>query len=221
MCGRYGLIDLKKLKERFDLVSDEFLDLKPRYNIAPSQNLPVMVKDQVSGHNKAELMRWGLIPSWSPDGKFASINARAETVATKSSFSRPLRTKRCLIPASFFFEWKQTKEGKVPYLIKLKNEEVFSFAGLYDENDRVEDKPIQTYTIITTEPNELMEQIHDRMPVIFKKSDEKIWLDESIIEPKKLLPLLHAFPASLMEAYPVSSLVNAPHNDAPEIIKPA
>lgn len=222
MCGRYGLVDTSKLRDRFELDNSEVLrGLKPRYNIAPSQWLPIITRDQVADHNKAELMKWGLIPHWAKDPKIAymMINARAETLHQKPSYQKPLRSQRCLIPATHFFEWKQTKEGKIPYLIRLKNAEMFSFAGLYDVNNKVEDKEIKTYTIITTEPNSLVEPIHNRMPVILKKTTENIWLDPTITDPEKLLGLLVPFSPSLMEAYPVFSTVNDPANDYSDIIK--
>lgn len=222
MCDRYGFIDPSRLKDRYEIENwNEFRDLEPRYNIAPSQWLPVVTRDQVTNHNKAEFMRWGLVPHWAKDPKIANmmINARAETLHQKPSYQKPLRSQRCLIPATYFIEWRTTKDGKVAYLIKLKNQEAFSFAGLYDTNDKVEDKEIKTYTIITTEPNNLMEPIHNRMPVILKKTTENIWLDPTITDPEKLLGLLVPFFPALMEAYPVSSLVNDPKNDFPEITK--
>ncbi len=223
MCGRYGFTDPSRIKDRYEIENwNEFRDLKPRYNIAPSQWLPVITRDKVTNHNKAELMRWGLLPAWSSDpGKAAMmINARAETLHQKPSYQKPLRSQRCLIPATHFFEWRQTKEGKIPYLIRLKNAEIFSFAGLYDVNTKVEEgKEIKTYTIITTESNSLVEPIHNRMPVILKKTTENIWLDLSITDPEKLLGLLVPYSAGLMEAYPVFSTVNDPANDYSDIIK--
>jgi len=208
--------------ERFDL-ENRIADLKARYNVAPSQWMPVVIRDEVTKHNQAELMRWGLIPHWAKDPKIAymMINARAETLDKKPSFSVPLKKKRCLIPATGFFEWRVTKEGKVPYYIKLKDEDMFAFAGLYDDNDRALEKPVRTYTIITTEPNKLLEPIHNRMPVILKKTTENIWLDPEFEDVEKLKGMLVPYAANLMEAYPVSTLVNTPYNDVPEILKPA
>lgn len=218
MCGRYGLVDTSKLRDSFDIDnSDELRDLKPRYNVAPSQWLPVITRN---GKNHVQLMRWGLLPHWAKDPKIAymMINARAETLHSKPSYQKPLRTQRCLVPASYFFEWRETKEGKVPYLIRLKNHEIFAFAGLYDVNDKVEEKELKTYTIITTEPNSLVEPIHNRMPVILKKTTENIWLDPDY-DVEKLKGLLVPFSSSFMAAYPVSSLVNDPKNDFEEITK--
>ncbi|MDP3982700.1 MAG: SOS response-associated peptidase [bacterium] len=222
MCGRYGFVDPSKIRERYEVENPQDLrDLKPRYNIAPSQWLPIITRDQVIIHNKVELMKWGLLPAWSSDPKKAAmmINARAETIHQKPSYQKPLRFQRCLIPVTHFFEWKQTKEGKVPYLIRLKNAEMFSFAGVYDVNEKVEDKPVKTYTIITTEPNSLVEPIHNRMPVILKKTTENIWLDPTITDPEKLLGLLTPFSPGLMEAYPIFSTVNDPANDYSDVIK--
>lgn len=219
MCGRYGLEDPDKIYERFDVTNR--VVLKPRYNIAPSQNLPIVVISG-QGNRKVELMRWGLLPSWASDPKLANmmVNARAETINKKPSYAKPLKHQRCLIPASYFFEWKQTKEGKIPYLIKLKNDEIFAFAGVFDINEKVEDRPLKTYTIITTEPNEMVGEIHNRMPVILNRASEKIWLDPQIEDTEKLMGLLKPFPANLMEAYPVFTTVNDPKNDIPDVTQP-
>lgn len=219
MCGRYGLDDPDQIYERFNVTNRVML--KPRYNIAPSQTLPVIHKSE-QGHNKVELMRWGLLPSWASDPKIANmmINARSESLHRKPSYAKPLKHQRCLIPASYFFEWKQTKDGKIPFLIKLKNDSLFAFAGIYDENEKIEGKPIKTYTIITTEPNEMVGEIHNRMPVILNRASEKIWLDPDVTDEEKLLGLLKPFPANLMESYPVFSIVNDPKNDIPDITAP-
>lgn len=219
MCGRYGLVSPKKLKERFE-VDNDFDELSPRYNIAPSQNSPVITKHSP---NQLQIMRWGLIPIWAKDAKigYSMINARAESVAEKPSYKNLLKSHRCLIPASNFYEWKKTPEGKDPYCIKLKGEDIFAFAGLYSEwTDKETGKQILTYTIITCEPNSLMKDIHDRMPVILDKDGEEAWLNPDTVEVEHLLPLLIPFDADKMEAYKISSLINKPQNDLKEILKP-
>ncbi len=220
MCGRYGIAKPNKIYDRFELISD-IIDLKPKFNAAPSDWMPVIFKDK-DGKNRVEMMRWGFIPAWAKDPKIANmtINARAETVHQKPSYQKPLKYQRCIIPVTHFFEWKQTSEGKVPYVIRLKDQEIFAFAGLFDTNDKAYGKEIKTFTIITTEPNELVAPIHNRMPVILKRSTENIWLDPTITDSEKALSFLQPFPANLMEAYAVFSEVNDPANDHPDIIKP-
>ncbi len=217
MCGRYGLIDTDGLKDRFYTRND--LNLKPRYNIAPGQELPVVVN---TGENTLELMKWGLIPFWGKDPKigYKMINARAESVAGKTSFRKALQLHRCLVPASGFFEWKQVAGGKRAYYFHLKSSDLFAFAGLYDTWHDPAGKEVKTYTIITTEPNKTVAQVHNRMPVMLGKEQEATWLDPDITEPQRLLPLLIAYPDREMEAYPVGSLVNSPANDSPDLIKP-
>lgn len=148
------------------------------------------------------------------------MNARAETISKKPSYQKPLKFKRCLIPATHFFEWKDTSEGKVPYCFKLKSDEMFSFAGLYDINDKAEEQQLISFTIITTAPNELVAPVHPRMPVIFKKTTENIWLDPTITDPDKLVGYLATFPAALMNGYAVSRELNYSKIDNPNFIKP-
>jgi putative SOS response-associated peptidase YedK len=219
MCGRYGLAaDEKTLLDRYELPS-EMVGFKPRYNIAPTQNLPVITNQD---KKKIEIMKWGLIPFWAKDIRIGQkmINARAEGIESKPSFRKPIKSQRCLVPASYFFEWMRTEEGKVPYLIRVKDEDVFSFAGLYDEVIDAEGKPLRSFTIITTEPNSLMSKIHNRMPVILKKEDEAKWLNPDLTETDEILKFLKPYSANDMEAYVVSNLVNSPANDYEDLIKP-
>lgn len=219
MCGRYGFAaDGDAIIDRFELPSDT-LDFKPRYNIAPTQFLPVITNQ---GEKKLEIMKWGLIPFWAKDIRIGNkmINARAEGIEIKPAFRKPLRSQRCLVPATYFIEWKRDGKEKVPYLIKLKDKEIFAFAGLFDEVKDADGKPLRSYTIITTEPNSYMEQIHDRMPVILKKEDEYKWLNPDIHEPDQLLPFLKPYSAEDMEAYIISSKVNNPFFDDEELISP-
>jgi putative SOS response-associated peptidase YedK len=160
-------------------------------------------------------MEWGLIPFWSKKGK-GLINARAETVSSKPSFKRAFRSKRCLVPASSFFEWQQTSEGKVPFLIKLKDQELFALAGLYEEWTNAEGEPIKTYAILTCGPNTLMAPIHNRMPVILTPRAEGTWLNPAAELPA-LRQLLKPYAASQMEAYLVSRDVNSPANEGPSL----
>jgi putative SOS response-associated peptidase YedK len=218
MCGRYAIVLAGDgtLQRRFSLeeLGD---DATPHFNVAPTQTLPVVTRNSP---NRVEMMRWGLIPSWAKDMTIGSkmINARAETVAEKPAFRRPLRSQRCLVPASGFFEWKRDGDGKTPHFIHLPEEPLFAFAGLYDVWRDPDGRTIKSYTILTTAPNTLMAEIHNRMPVILRREDEDEWLDPANSEPERLLPLLRSYPASEMAAYPVSRAVNSPANDMPDIL---
>ena len=216
MCGRYGFIKSKDISKRFDKPISPKIELRDRYNVAPSQEMPVVT------YNDIELMRWGLIPFWAKDEKigYSMINARVESVATKPSYRKAFQLQRVIVPAGGFYEWKKTSDGKVPYWITLKNDDMFGFAGLFETwKDPKTGNEIKTYTILTSEPNEITSTIHDRMPVILRKELEKEWLNPDITEPDKLLPLLTPYPSELMKAYPVSTLVNKPMNDNPDLIK--
>lgn len=225
MCGRYGfsIKDAKEVIGRFDLINtlDEIEKLDTHYNIPPGTLNPVVVNTS-EGYKMGRFF-WGLIPSWSKDEsmRYKTINARAEGIEMKASYRKPFVSKRCLIPASWYFEQDKSTNPKTPYLIKLKDDSTFSFAGLYDVwHDKVNDKDIYSFTIITTEPNKLQGKIHDRMPVILPKEEEKEWLNPDLIEPEQLHKFLKPYPDEEMEMYPVSSVVNIPKNDSEEVTKP-
>jgi len=222
MCGRFTLtLLLAELEKRF-FIDEIMASLQPRYNIAPTQNVAVIINKENPGRVLTQ-MRWGLIPSWADDPKIGSrmINARAETVAEKPSFKKLLVQKRCLIPADGFYEWKKNGKVKTPLRITLQDEKPFAFAGLWEKwTDPKTKLEIHSCTIITCEANSFLQAIHDRMPVILKKEAEDVWLDGSIVEPAQLTKLLVPFPAKEMRAYPVSSLVNSPSYDGPECVKP-
>jgi putative SOS response-associated peptidase YedK len=173
--------------------------------------------------NRMGELKWGLIPEWAKDEKIAyrTLNARAETLLEKPAFKIPFQRKRCLIPADSFYEWKKTKTGKQPMRIMLKSKELFSFAGLFDTWAAPDGTKISTCTIITTTPNELVAEMHDRMPVILRREDEAVWLDRSIRDIELLGSLLKPYPAEHMLAYPVSPLVGNVKNDVAECIKEA
>ncbi|MGH7409756.1 MAG: SOS response-associated peptidase [Candidatus Methylomirabilis sp.] len=222
MCGRFTrTVDLQTVARRFGVhaMMDEGIASPPRYNIAPTQAVIVVGDD---GQRFLIQMRWGLIPSWAKDPAIGNrmINARAETLAVKPAFRVALRKRRCLVVADGFYEWQQRGRGKQPVYIVLKTREPFSFAGLWETWTAPEGKEIKSCTIITTEANELLKPIHDRMPVILTREAEAIWLDPSIQEPVKALPLLKPYPSEEMEVYPVRRLVNSPNNDTPECIVP-
>lgn len=214
MCGRYGFSvkDEREFLNRFEIETINF-ELRDSYNVSPTQEMPVIERHSP---NSLHLRKWGVQPGWS---KMFLINAQAEKVATSNMWKKSLSESRCIIPANFFYEWKRTTDGKQPYLIHLKNKQMFGFAGLlvtYHDEDK---KEKEGFVIITTTPNSLMEKIHNRMPVILKKEDEDDWLNPDNVEPEQLLKLLKPYPASEMDAYPVSSLVNTPKNNFKEITK--
>lgn len=224
MCGRYTIVHShKELIDRFR-VTRQLIESGERFNVAPSQSIPVVVKESAGSDNVLAAMNWGLIPVWAykvPKPPRPMINARAETLMEKKTFSGPLKKRRCLIPADGFYEWKGQKPNRVPVYIRLKSKELFSFAGLFENSKDKEGNPIQTCTIITTSPNELMEPIHHRMPVILSSGDEEAWLDSESVDDASALKLLHPYDTEKMEAYKVSSSVNSVKNKGSELIEPA
>jgi putative SOS response-associated peptidase YedK len=218
MCGRFALTHIAGFWTRFAVI-DRQASLEPRFNVAPSQTVPIIVSG--SG-NRAIPMRWGLVPFWAKDPKIGDklINARAETVATKPAFRTSLKSKRCLVPATGFYEWKREKKGKVPYYLHMKDDSLFAFAGLFDRWKASDGSDLVTFAIITTTPNSLMERIHDRMPVILDRSEEGRWLAKGPLDEDGRRSLLDPYPARGMEAFEVSTAVNSPVNEYEELIKP-
>lgn len=217
MCGRFTLtVDAATIKETFPWlkVPDQIV---PRYNIAPSQPLAVVPND---GKNKIDHMLWGLIPSWAKDTKRAMINARAETVAEKPTFRAAYKRRRCLILADGFYEWVKTpgEKAKTPHYIQLESQEVFAFAGLYEIWNSPEGNILKTATIITTTPNAMIANLHNRMPVILHPNDHQTWLSPKVLPATVLDPLLTAYPAEEMIHHPVSRTVNSPANDTPKCV---
>jgi len=220
MCGRYRLTQA----ERFAEMSEVRLawNPKPRYNIAPAQNVPVVL-DESPG--ELTEVRWGLVPSWASDLKIGSslINARAETAATKPAFRAAYEKRRCLVPADGFYEWQKSGSGKIPHHIGMTDGAPFAFAGLWEiwrDPMRPHDAPpIRTFTIITGEPNNLVCSIHNRMPVIIPRERYGEWLSPDTPKVKRAA-LLKAFPAEQMKVEPISDRVNSPRNDDPAILAP-
>jgi putative SOS response-associated peptidase YedK len=219
MCGRYRLSRRKQvIAEHFDAVPFED-DWEPRYNIAPTQPVPVV--RQTPNFRELALMRWGLIPSWATDPSIGlrTINARAETITTTASFRDPLRTQRCLIPADGFYEWKRAGRSKQPYCFEVEDGEMFAFAGLWDRWIGPHGKEIESCTIITTMPNSHPVDIHDRMPVVLPSCAYASWLNPSMRNSRTALGWLVPY-AGAMRRYPVSTKVNLVQNDDAECAKP-
>jgi len=200
MCGRYSLNRVEGFTDRFHV--SNIIRIKPYNTIYPSDRMPVILQQD---KNKVEQMKWGLIPSWSRDGKSLVINARAETLMQKPMFQPLIKSKRCLIPATGFYEWKKTEQRKIPYYFELKSKELFTFAGLYDEWMNEKQEIIKSYTIITTTPNSLVGEIHNRMPVILKRKDELEWINSETNNISEILSLLEPYSSHEMEAFPVNS----------------
>lgn len=223
MCGRFARIHFRgKLIEKYRLKKGELLEdrLDDRYNIAPMQNIAA-VRATDAG-NELVFLRWGLIPSWSKDAKIAYklTNARVETVAEKPSFRSAFKQRRCIIPASGFYEWKREAKQKQPFYIHPRDEgDLFSFAGLWETWHDPEGEVIESCAIITTDANELMRTIHDRMPVILDTETESVWLDPHA-PTEDLRSLLVPFASDRMEAYPVDLYVNNAKNRGPRCIEP-
>ncbi len=212
MCGRFGLLSPSEISERFALEAQ--LSFDARYNAAPTQKMPVITED---GTRSAQMMRWGYEPRWLKEkgGGRPLINARAEKLESAPTFREALRERRAIIPATHFFEWAGTGRQKVPYVFRLRDGGLFGFAGLwYEEGGE------RRFLIVTTEPNELTRPVHNRMPAMLLREHEEEWLDSDQSEPERLTALLGPYPAREMEAYPVSSRINSPSNDSPDLLDP-
>lgn len=222
MCGRYSLTRRQQeISERFGLeqLLDEF---KPRFNISPTQQVPVIVKNEEE-QKILTPYRWGLVPSWVKDLKTAKpiINSRSETLLEKPFFKRSLIKRRCLIPADGFYEWKKGENSKVkiPMWIHLVDKELFAFAGIYDEW-KSDEKSFRSYSIITCAANEVISPVHDRMPVILPKEFEDKWLDPSLQDPDELMKMLIQYPDDQITMYQVSSAVNSAKTDSSTMVLP-
>jgi putative SOS response-associated peptidase YedK len=196
MCGRYEIVDGERVFRRFKVRNTE-QPVLPNLDVRPSQQVPVLLTDHA-----LTIMKWGLVPYWARDEKpgYTTINARAEGIASKPSFKRPLVSGRCIIPASALFEWSGAHGHKTRYRIARTDGDLFGFAGLYDTWRSPDGRELQTCTIITTTPNKVVEPIHDRMPVILLPDDEDEWLNPDMTEPEAILPYLKPYPDELLTA---------------------
>ncbi len=220
MCGRYTLtVDASLLAELFEL--DPPTELRPRYNIAPTQKVPIVRATQATGREWAEV-RWGLIPFWAKDETIGNrlINARAESAADKPSFRSAFKHRRCLVPADGFFEWATTGDGKQPYHIRFADRRPFAFAGLWERWSADNEPTVESCTILTTKPNELVADLHDRMPVILPAARFADWLVDGPLSSDAAEALLLPHPPDGMEAVPVSTRVNSPRHDDPDCLEP-
>lgn len=218
MCGRYAVFSTNgQIAARFHLNAPDTDTPNEQFNAAPTQHLPVIT---LLSHT-IEYFRWGLIPSWAKELSIGNklINARAETLVEKPSFRTAFRKRRCLVVCDGFYEWHKTPSGKVPMFIHLASGELFGIAGLWEQWHNPEtDELLKSFTIITTEPNELMSEIHNRMPAIVRQEEEGLWLAPTTHE-QELQHILRPFPAEEMEAWPVSTAVNNPRNNSPLLLE--
>jgi len=219
MCGRFTITaDPKKLAKRFDAIPPDE-PLLPHFNAAPTQDLPVILNE---GSRRIELLRWGLIPSWAKEAAIGNrmINARAESLEDKPSFRDALNRRRCLVLADGFYEWKKEGGAKRPLRITLRSGKPFAFAGLWERWRDPQGKDVRSFTIITTEPNELLAPIHNRMPAMLAPQDERGWLANDL-NVEDWIAMLRPYPAGELTAYAVSKRVNSAANDDPSVIEPA
>lgn len=219
MCGRFTLTaDPEVVRDLFSLTAIPD-GMEPRYNVAPTQPVAVITNDDPSS---LTFHRWGLVPSWAKDITIGNklINARAETAHEKPSFRAAFRRRRCLIPTTGFYEWKQADGGKLPHFIFLRNTPVFAFAGLWEIWYSPEGDELRTCTILTTSANETVRPLHERMPVILKPEDYAQWLEGGEQPAERLIPLMKPYDPAAIDIYEVSRLVNRATVDTPELIEP-
>ena len=221
MCGRYTLkTEPVELAEHFQLVV--LPELVARYNIAPTQAAPIVRAAESGGKRHMTSVQWGLIPSWAKDRSMGArmINARSETAATKPAFRGPMKYRRCVVPADGFYEWQKQGTGKQPYYIHLRDGGPFGLAGIWEHWEDADGSAIESCCILTTTPNELVQPIHDRMPVILRPADYEVWLDPAMQDAAAVQPLLRPCPDEMLTLYPVSRHVNSPRNDDERCIEP-
>jgi putative SOS response-associated peptidase YedK len=218
MCGRFELHSALEIIAQIFTLGSIAIPLSPRYNIAPTQDIPIIVNEGAG--RTLVLSRWGFLPHWAKDEKdgYKMINARAESVAEKPSFRSAFAKHRCLVIADGFYEWKKTGAKKQPIYVRLRSGRPFGFAGLYSDWTSPDGERVRTSTIITTNANDVLAPIHDRMPVIVAPASYDLWLDPGVHEKDRLLPLLKPYPDDELDLYEVTAKVNSPKNDSPENI---
>ncbi len=217
MCGRYLFTSpLEAIQQMFKF--DQMTNLRPNYNVAPTHEMPIVRRKKGDRRNELAVARWGLIPHWAKDTKIAysTINARSETAASKPAFRDAFKKRRCLVLADGFYEWQRDGKEKQPHLIRLKGGGPFAFAGLWSTWRSPSGEEVESYTIMTTEPNELMAEIHNRMPVILGADDHQRWLDLDVDTTDVLKPC----PSGWLEAYPVDKRVGNVRNNDAGLIEP-
>jgi putative SOS response-associated peptidase YedK len=221
MCGRYRLSRRKQLVEQYFAASGDE-DWNPRHNIAPTQPVPIIRQHPKEPRRDLSLVRWGLISLWAKDasGPAQMINARSETAGTKPAFREALASRRCLVPADGFYEWRRTGTTKQPICFEVNDGELFTFAGLWDRWKDPAGQWIKSCSILTTTPNAVTAAVHDRMPVILDRADYDLWLDPGMKDVDTVSEMLNPYDARAMRSYPVSNRVNHVANDDADCAKP-
>ena len=221
MCGRYVLkSSLQQLIDQYGAVPDEVFTIEPNYNVAPSLHMPVVLEKE--GGRKLDRYRWGLVPFWADhvNTGYSMINARAESLAKKRSFSKPFKSQRCIVPVNGFYEWKRSGSSKIPHFITAKNSPLMHFAGLYEQWESPEGEAVNSYTIITTEANKPVSELHDRMPAMLLPEEFDTWLDPENNDIGALQDLLRPWPDDDIEYYRVSTDVNSVRNNSEQLLEP-
>jgi len=221
MCGRFTLrSSIKELAEALEATSVKIREDKARYNIAPTQQ--VVAAREEGKERELLMLKWGLVPGWTKDPKIGArmINARSETVTEKPAFREAFRRRRCLIPSSGFYEWKREGARKQPFYFQMRDEQLFAFAGLWEQWAGEGSEAIESCTILTTNANEVLAPVHDRMPVIVAPENYELWLDTTMSKAEQLTPLLRPYPAAKMTAHPVGLSVNNPRYDGEDLLAP-
>lgn len=221
MCGRFTIAVTVGWEDRFR-AKQKGLELRPRYNVAPSQQVPIVRDDPDEPGTRAIVpMRWGLVPSWAKEAKtgYSTINARAEGLTTSPAYRGPVRHRRCLVPATGFYEWKQEGSRRLPYYIDRKDHQLFAMAGLYDIWHGPE-TTLASFTIVTIPANEVVSPVHDRMPAVLSRENEDRWMQQDPLSGDELARILATRPTPELEAYRVSPRVNSPTTEGPDLIEP-
>jgi putative SOS response-associated peptidase YedK len=219
MCGRYRMTRADKLAQQFEILEEEIdVELTPRYNVAPGQMIAAVRQHREKPVRKLSSFKWGLVPSWAKDPNigYKMLNARSETIADKPAYREAFKSRRCLIPADGFYEWKTEGKAKQPFHFGMKDDGIFALAGIWERWKDPKGSMLETCSILTTSPNALMEGIHDRMPVIVRPDDYDLWLDPGYKNTEGLAELLKPYDASVMKRYAVSTRVNSVKFDDPE-----
>jgi putative SOS response-associated peptidase YedK len=222
MCGRFSVSLPPEEVARYFQITGGLPNFPPRYNMAPTQEAPVIRLNPETGKRQLDLLRWGLVPSWAKDVKVGSrlINARAETMANRAAFKAAFtKGRRCIVPANGFFEWRTIGDRKQPMFITLRSGAPMGFAGLWENWKDPQGQWLRTFTIVTGEPNELVAPIHNRMPVILRQDDYAIWLGETPADAEALSAACRPYPAEDMRAYAISTRVNSSRNDDAGILE--
>lgn len=222
MCGRYALFGPhSRLAEQFGAKVDQLvLNFPPRYNAAPMQQLPV-IRQRANGERVAQLLRWGLVPAWAKDESIATrfINLRCDTLAERAGFRNAYKSRRCIVPASGFYEWKSSAGGKKPYFIRPADDTLFGFAGLWERWRKPNGDVVDTFAIVTTDANDAIRPLHDRMPLIVPKADYELWFDRET-HPELLRALLVPYESAHIRLHPVTTRVGNVRNEGPDLVEP-